>query len=349
MKKYNFPPVFSKTDFTVCAVPVPRGYPQSQTHVGAFLNEEDRVFLTSSPFPCRKESLLYIYFKAIMRKLTRGVLFPIIPGETYENPLLYIQVDNSFCDFKLMQSRPLMEQPDPYYGLPSFNSDPDLFIEGNRIFVINRSIFRTRLTPGMNRDDYVIRHYLIQGIIDKDKFKYFSTELFYESDVLSVSPCLTKYKESYVYTNLYTNCYNDGSSFDGLKYKKGNTLKATLSSDVWYDVVVDTTNYIPWHMSLFVYKGKLYSIVCCIKRGFDHYCYQMLGVFNDNLSNLFIYEHPLTNYNSYRGSAFVSSDGIFHLYSTTVNEKIKDGNSIDGREVIYASMPFDSLLNKLNR
>ena len=338
--------VFSEHDFNLCDIPVPDNYPQSQTHAGvAPIN--GYVILTSSPFPSITEKVALRYLKAIIRKVSYGRFCKLVRGESYENPCLYISDAGKPTEFRLMQTRPLMEQPDPYYGYPSFNSDPDLFVENETIYVINRMIFRTRLTPGRNRDEYMIRHYFIKGILDNGRFKYLSTRLIYESDDLSVSPCLTKFRNGYIMTNLYTNCYNDGESFEGLRYVSGDTIESVTSRHDWMDISVDTSKYLPWHMSLFVHEEKLYTIVACVKRGEDHRCYQMLGVFSDGLTKLRIYDTPLCNYNSYRGSAYVSNDGIFHLYSTTVNEKIRGGKSVDGREVIYASMPFKELLKKI--
>jgi hypothetical protein len=43
----------------------------------------------------------------------------------------------------------------------------------------------------------------------------------------------------------------------------------------------------------------------------------------------------------------VREDGLFVLYSTTVYEKLKCSKSVDGRDVIMASMPFNDLLKQL--
>lgn len=338
--------IFSKTDFRLCKVNVCKGYPQSQTHVGIYYYNKN-IYLTSSPFPCPVENKVWIYFKAALRKLSNGFLFPIVRGESFENPLLYIENKDERDSFQLMQSRPLMEQPDPYYGLPAFNSDPDLFIENGHLYVINRSIFRTALNTGKKRDEYIIRYYMILGQIDGQRFKYLSTRLFYESNELSVSPCMTKFKGSYVIMHLCTNCYNDGTDFNSLKCAHISHIDGIYESLKWNKINVDTSIYIPWHMSLFSYKEKLYSIVACIKRNEPYRCYQMLGVFDDNLEYLKIFSTPFSEYNSYRGSAFVSGDGTFHLYSTTVNEKLHGGKSIDGREIIHAQMNFDRLISKL--
>lgn len=335
--------IFLKSEFTLCNVPVPKGYPQSQTHVGVS-RLCGQLFLTSSPFPNPIRSKIEIYSKALLRKISKGVFFPLISGEYYENPCLYTAVGNSKVEFQLMQSRPLMEPLDPYYGYPAFNSDPDLYMEGEDVYVINRAIYRTKLTPEKFRDEYVIRLYLIYGKIDVNRFKYCGTKLISETTLLSVSPSLIKYKGKYILMQLYTNCYNDGNSFDGLRYQKYDNIHELGNRTESFNINVDTKEYIPWHFSLFSFQEKLFAIVACIKRGIPHRCYQMLGHFSDDLKSLTIYRTPLTDYNSYRGSAFVDEFGNLCLYSTTVNEYIKGGKSVDGREIIFAKKSFNEIL-----
>ena len=219
--------------------------------------------------------------------------------------------------------------------------------ENGYIYVINRSIYRTKLTPGMHRDEYEIRLYLIYGMIDDDRFKYLGTKMISESTELSVSPCLTNYNGKYILMQLYTNCYNDGVSFDGLKYQTYDKIEDVGTNVVRKTIQVNIDKYIPWHMSLFHYEGGLYAIISCVQKGIDHKCYQMLGRFTTDLNRLTIFDKPLTDYNSYRGAAYINSEGDFCLYSTTVNEKIKYGYSIDGREVIYAHKRFQEILNKM--
>jgi hypothetical protein len=336
--------IFDKTDFSLCDVPAPKGYPQSQTHVGVFPTRGVEL-LTTSPYPNVKRPKWAEYVRAAIRKSSFGLLCKSVCGESFENPCIYSSGDG--VSFKLMQSHPLMETPEAYYGLPAFNSDPDLYAEGDTIYVLNRAIFRTKLTPGKLRDEYDIRIYLIKGLFDEGRFKYISTNLLKETTDLIVSPCLTKYRGEYVYTSLWTNCYNDGESFEGLKYIKACSIDGLYQNENWSTIKVNTDKWIPWHMSVFAYKDRLYSIVACVESGKPLRCWQMLGVFDEELKILTIYETPLTDYNSYRGAAYVDETGMFVLYSTTVGEKISGGKSVDGREVIMAKMPFDELLNKL--
>lgn len=294
--------VFSKEEFHLCDVPVPMGYPQSQTHVGV-QKIGGVILMTTSPFPSVIRPRYVNYIRAAVRKLSFGLLCRNVIGENYENPCLYSSRDG--VKFTLMQSRPLMEKPDPYFGLSAFNSDPDIFMEGNAVYVLNRMIFRTKLTPNRNRDEYEIQVFLIKGLLEKYGFKYYSTTLFKETTDLIVSPCITKYRGSYIYYSLWTNCYNDGESFEGLKYVMANTIDGLSQANNWKEVQVIGGNWIPWHMSVFTYGSRLYSIVACVKKGQPHRCWQMLGEFNEDLSKMTINPVPLTDYNSYRGAAYV--------------------------------------------
>ena len=336
--------IFSKDDFTLCHVPVPRGYPQSQTHAGVRA-VAGKVLLTTSPYPSVKRRKYHSFLRAALKKLSRGLLCNEERAEYFENPCLYSSEDG--IKFRLMQTRPLMEAPDAYYSLPAFNSDPDLYVEGDNIFVLNRAIYRTKLTPGRHRDEYMIRLYLIKGMLDEGRFKYISTNLIKESTELSVSPCITKYNGRYQLMQLYTNCYNDGESFDGLRYVENDTIEGLKDAEDWKEVKVKTDDFLPWHMSVFSWQEKLYAIVACVRRGEGHRCWQMLGELNDDLSELKINNTPLTDYKSYRGAAYVREDGEFFLYNTAVYETIKGGQSVDGREIIVAHMPFVELLSKI--
>lgn len=337
--------LFAPSDFVLCYVSVPVGYPQSQTHTGV-QKVGDTIFLTSSPFPSVVRDKFQLYLRAAIRRLTFGHCCNNIVGENFENPCLYSSNDG--IHFSLMQSRPLMEKPDPYYGLPAFNSDPDLFIDGKDIYVLNRAIYRTKLTPKRKRDDYEIRIFLIKGLLDKGRFKYYSTTLLKETTELIVSPCITKYRGRYLFFSLWTNCYNDGESFDGLRFVSAATVEALSEAKNWSSIKVINDKWIPWHMSVFSYNDRLFSIVACIEKGHPHRCWQMLGEFSEDLTKMTIYPNPLTDYNSYRGAAYVDENGIFVLYTTTVGEKIKGGKSCDGREVLMAKMNFESLLKRVS-
>ena len=335
--------LFDKSDFVLCDIPVPQGYPQSQTHCTAVLYKES-VFLVTSPYPSVRLSFIRLVIRYIIRKISFGFLFKNTRGEYYENPCIYVSVASDEYPprkFQLMQSRPLIETPDNYYGLPSFNSDPNLNIDNNQLVILNRTTYR-------KDDGYENRLYLIKGKDDCGRFRLDSISMFKEGQIPFVSPCIIIYKDKYLFTYLDTNCYNDGKSYDGLYMIYSDRLDDLRNNNNWNRVDVISGDYLPWHMSLFVYNSKLYSIVTCIKKGYPQRGYLMLGAFSEDLQILSIYPKPLSNYNSYRSSAFVDEKGTFVLYNATLREKIKGGRSVDGREIVVAQMPFVEVIAKVN-
>ena len=344
--------IISKNNFTLCEVPTPQGYPQSQTHSG-IATWDGVCYLTSSPYPSYKRNYFVARFKSIIRKISGGKLFCVIREEAYENPCLYygdLKSGYPPVRFALMQNSPLMDTPDDYYGLPAFNSDPDIYIEDGVIYVLNRVVYRTKLCPGESLNKYEIRIFLISGEIDKNRFKLERIQrLLSSDDRLIISPCLTKYNNNFYLFELETNACNDGESFQGLYYLESQTILGLKDYEKWKYVKVNTDDYLPWHMSVFLYQGRLYSIIAGIKKGQNLRCWQLFGEFNDDLTELRIYKTPLTDYNSYRGAAYVDDNGMFVLYSTTVGEHISGSRAVDGRDIIMAKMPFAKLLEEIRR
>ena len=339
--------VFRESDFQLCNVPVPKGYPQSQTHAGCAL-KNGTIYLTTSPYPVIKYSMFITYLRVLLRKLSFGYLCKHLRGEYFENPCLYSCKSGEQggpVKFKLMQSRPLMEPVDPYYGYPAYNSDPDIYIDQDYTYILNRVFYRTSFSRGCQ----VIRLYMIKGIVEGYKFKLCSIDLFKETCYPFVSPCLTQYKGNYLLFFLHTDCYNDGNSFEGLRFIEGANISDLKSNEKWNNVIVDSQDYIPWHMSIFSHKDRLYAIVACVKRGIPQRCYQMFGEFEDDLKKLKIYPTPLTDIDSYRGAAYVDENGVFSLYTSTVSYRIKGGNSVDGREILFSKIEFKELLVKLKK
>lgn len=340
--------IFRAEDFSLCSVPVPKGYPQSQTHAGIAVYKGNYI-LTTSPYPSIRRSKLMAYLRQALYRLSFKTLFKYIRGEYYENPLIYLGESgvNPATDFHLMQERPLMECPDPYYGLPAFNSDPDLFVEGDIVNVLNRAVYRREICNDAMSFRFYNRLFLIQGLVDGHKFKFYKNELLKETDKSFVSPCFCKYRGKYLLTYLDTNSYNDGKTFRGLFYIDGDSVDDIRKNEDWEKVEVDIPGFLPWHMSIFAYGNKLYSIIACVKQNVRARCWQYMGEFSEDLSYLYVYRTPLTDYASYRSAACVNETGDFVLYNTTVREKIKGGKSVDGREVIMAHMPFSDLLKRL--
>lgn len=340
-------PIFKRKDFTLCEVPVPKGYPQSQTHAG--IGYHDGVFyLTTSPYPNPRRSRLVILICAIIKKITFGKISLLYKGEDFENPCLYIEEKRNQegipIVFKPIGNNPLMDKPLDKYGLGSYCSDPDLFIDNGILNVLNRTSIRKQL-DGAPGDKYETQVNIICGSVHNGLFvNKRIVELFKEQDA---SPCLISYDGRYIYMSLETNSYNTGEECKGLFYRENLKLDQNWTKKC--EVKVDKGLFEPWHMSLFKYKDCLYSIIACVRRGEKQRCWQLLGEFNSDLSRLFIYQTPLTDFKSYRGSAIVDEKGEMILYSTTVNERIRGSKSVDGRDVIMAHAPFEQVLELLKK
>lgn len=337
---------FSLDDFHICKVPVPVGYPQSQTHC-TIAKYKNTYYLTSSPYPTLNFKIPFHrkMMRAFLRRVGLGRFVLSSNGEKFENPCLYIAStfnEEGFpIGFNLVEGSPLMTTPVNLFGKGSYCSDPDLFIEDDVFYIINRVVYR--------KDDSELAKeipnayiYIIAGAVYNNCFLLKGIkELFTE---FYLSPCLCKHKGKYLYMSLDTNSYNDGSACKSLY------LRESVDLDKWTEkrtVDILGGKFTPWHFSLFENKGVLYSIVTCIETGIPGKCYQMLGVFNNDLTQLKIFQMPLTTIPSYRGSALITEDGVMLLYTTTVNCSKKGSVSVDGRDILLAYTSFEMLLETL--
>lgn len=344
-------PVFEKSDFVLCDVPVPKGYPQSQTHAGMAIYE-GKYYLTTSPFPGPQYSLWVSRYRKLMRIISRGKLCNNISGERYENPCIYIgekQGGDIPVYFRLMSQVPLMDTPESFFGLPSYNSDPDIYVEGGVMHVLNRSVIRTK-TFKDKPYEFVTRIYLMKGVDENGHFKMLSNQLVRESNDNYVSPSLIKFKDKYLVAYLDNQLVNRKVRFGGLLVSIAKSAEEAIKADDRVKVNINGGEMTPWHMSLFQYAGKLYTIITCVKNGDASLkMWQMLGCFNDTLTELIIFQTPLTDYNSYRSAACVRDDGTFVLYNATVWEKVPNSKSVDGRDIIMATCSFEELLRKMTK
>lgn len=343
-------PIFKKSDFSLCYVPVPKGYPQSQTHSGIIIHKGN-YYLVTSPYPNVRYNKCVVYLRVAIRKISGGLLFNTPAPDYYENPCIYIGEHNNGnppISFNIMAKRALMENPENLYDLPTFNSDPDISIDGEDIIVLNRAVYRTEIVKGGGYKAK-IKLFLLRG---RDDNKHFSLEecfVLKRGDKNIISPCLIRMKKKYLFVYLDTNSYNDGLTFNGLYYQIADSLKGLQSDDSIQRINVFSGDFLPWHMSLFEYKDRLYTIIACVKKGLKHRCWQLLGEFNANMTELFVYPIPLTDYSSYRSAACVTESGEFVLYNTTVHEKIRGSKAVDGRDIIMSHMPFDELLSVFHK
>lgn len=339
---------FDKEDFLLCSVVVPKSYPQSQTHAGVYISDGS-VFLVTTPFPNPKITFVSRYYWAIVRRLGLARFVKRVIGENYENPLLYVASCKNCIPlvFKLITPSPLISQPNPHNNLPAYNSDPDIYIEKGVFSILIRQTFRTNLLPDGKYECYNKIFELVGIVNEAHAFIQQSFNLLITTNKPFVSPCHIKVGDTYVFTYLDTNSYNDGDTFVGLfLHKSTEPISDTRDFD-FFQIKIDTKDFLPWHMSLFTYKGTLYAIVACVKRGVDHRCMQFLGVFDHKLTELDIYDTPLSDINSYRGAACVIEDGTFILYNTSVHTKFRHGHSVDGREVVMAKCNFETLLSSI--
>lgn len=340
-------PIFNKKDFTLCDVPVPQGYPQSQTHAGIAYHN-GRFYLTCSPYPVKKYSRFESYWFSLLRKVSSGCWGKMLDAEKYENPMLYVGVGEKEAPptiFEPLYPFPLMDTPLPVYGMPAYNSDPDIFIEDNNVYIFNRTYYRRPTEKGQNEKEVLIS--LIRGNLNDNSFQLIDISEFKKSSDSLISPCLIKYRGKYIFMSLETNSAIDGCSFEGLYMEQSDTIQGLKGERVKKKIEVKNKDLLPWHMSLFTYKEKLFAIVACVVAGDKSHIWQMLGEFDQDLTVLSIYQRPLTDYKSYRGGATIDLNGQFHLYSTTLNDKVHGSKSVDGRDIIVASRPMNEVLKEL--
>lgn len=341
---------FSINDLKLCKVPVPDGYPQSQTHVGIAIYNGD-FYLTCSPYPLLKYTKIRARMNSVLQKLSKGRLGQYPDADGYENPLLYKDSvgDSIPTEFELLLPAPLIEKPIVENAISAYNSDPDIYIENGRVYILNRAYFRFDNDNG-NIDQEVIIS-LILGSIDDGKFKIEDIQEITKSEDSFLSPCLTKFNDKYIYTHIESDSAIDGKTFGGVYLSFVDSIKELKSITDYQRIEMDCSELLPWHMSLFSHEGVLYTIITCAektdKRGHIP-LKQYLGKFDDDLAHLHIYQRPLIALNSYRGSACVLPDGRFVLYSTTVYEKLKGSVSVDGRDIVVASTKFSELLTCLD-
>lgn len=340
-------PIFKKGDFILCDVPVPKGYPQSQTHSGIVYNK-GVFYLTCSPYPLKKNGRINSYWHTFLRRLSKGHLGNYIDADSFENPLLYIGENNTNgypTKFNLMTPAPLMDKPLSKPGIQAYNSDPDIFIEDDRLYILNRTYYRKKKEDGCLEQNTEIT--LIEGSIG-ECVAIKSKSLLIKLNEPLLSPCLTKYRGRYILFYVDSNSALDGNTFGGIYMSTESSIVALQNLPNKKRVNMDQYDLLPWHMSLFTYRNKLYAIIACVEKGNKGHIWQMLGAFDDSLDSLHIYSTPLTDYNSYRGAACVLDDGTFILYSTTLHERIRGAKSIDGRDIIMTTIKFDDLIKRLS-
>lgn len=339
--------IFQKEDFRLCNLPVPKGYPYSQTHVGVAYSVKGiggyHWFLTSSPYPNPKRSAFIRGLRFFAKKII-GLTFK--PSDWYENPMLYFGKEGSelITEFVPFSGNPLMKTPDDLYGSGAFNSDPDIYIEDDIIYVLNRPTWRFIDDNGNKK--YISKQYLMKITYDANRFIASEPIHLFDYPKANGSPSLIFYNGKYRIISLISSAYNTGKPCKYAEMVSSERIDGNYG--IACKVKIDTQNYHPWHFSLFTYKSDLYSVVACIKGKEKQRCYQMLGKFSKDLSVLHIYQKPLTDMHSYRGDAVVLPNGDFVLY-TTIIEAFPNSLSVDGRDVLVIKRKFEQVIFDLEK
>ena len=334
--------IFKEKDFVVCDVPVPLGYPQSQTHAGV-AHGKDRVYLTSSPYPKIRYNFLQRIYRKCLHVVTNN-MYPPNYGDAQENPMLYWGDKNNESPsvFKPYFGNPLANTPPKLFGYKSYNSDPDVYVEDGLVYVLNRECF---MTGGAY--NYWVRIFLMMFAETENGVKYLRSKIILEEPNKNLSPCIVKWQNSYKLLSLETLSYNTGDSDCHLILRESSSIDGVYNNK--REIQISGGNYVPWHFSVFKYDNSLYAIVACIKGGKSKRLYQMLGKFDDNLNNLTIYPRPLVDIPSYRGAAYVTDEGDIILYSTTDRYYVAGSKSVDGKDIIMMKAPFERVLTQLEK
>lgn len=332
--------IFTEKDFKLCRVPVPKGYPQSQTHVGIAV-AGGKLYLTTSPFPAIRYGLIHRVLNKIGRKLTKG-LYPPIYGDAQENPMLYWGGDAESLPtvFTPYVGNPIASPPPQLFGLHSYNSDPDIFTEGDDIYILNRECFRKS-----SGNDYWCRITQFHFFASEKGAEYVGAKILLETPTLFLSPSVVKWKSEYCMFNLETTSYNTGEKECHIIVRRAEKVDGQYGKEK--ELMIQSESFVPWHFSVFEHEGELYSIVACIEAGTPKRLYQMLGKFDEDLTTLLIYQRPLVSIPSYRGAAHVDVKGNMVLYSTTDRYRVTGSTSVDGKDVIMMSKNFGEVLSEI--
>lgn len=338
--------IFENNDLIVCDVPVPHSYPQSQTHAGVAVYK-GRVYLTSSPYPQIHYNLFEGHFRGLLYRISGG-RFPKMHGDIEENPMLYWgeKGDASPIKFYPYIGNPIVSLPPALFGYPAFNSDPDIYIEKDDIYVINREYLRRIPSDAKHYvGDSRIRLDMVHFKATEDGVEYKNATIFKESDENILSPCLTKWAGKYrlLYLDTFSYLYPDTECH--LYMESADTVNEKFGERK--EIKIDSEDFMPWHLSVFWYNDRLYGVVACVKKGHPKRLFQMLGVFDESLETLRIFQRPLVDIPSYRGAAYVADKGEFVLYSTTDKYPLKGSKAVDGKDVVMGKKPFEQLLKEI--
>lgn len=279
-----------------------------------------------------------------------------------ENPILCFGISEDNCPPKKW------EVYSQIIGKPScgYNSDPTMFFDGGDLHVY----WRENSTPATHRDGL---HRATYGCVISENSRYDIKNAILcetmEFEDKEVSPTIFKSNDTYV-------CFSMHIRFENGKLHSGHRLidkpirlllrflaileiyseQVCFGIAIWQSQSPDkefkyiktskikNTNklYRPWHLDIFDYNGKLYSVIQTTQCNAD----VCLAVSSDNES-FTMYSLPLITNASidkagiYKPTAVVHR-GIFYLYYTAQD---KDNRSLN--KLYLTKMPFDELVHKL--
>ena len=324
-------PIFNRSQFELCTLANPSGYPSSYTHAGIAYSQNGyngyHYFLSQSPYPSGNDD--------------------------YENPCFYYANARAGnlppIDWIAYSGNPLQEDPGD-----GFNSDPDIVFFGGDLYIGNRPYLRNPRYQCFNAQKCAIVNseftfdepvVLFDTNTPPSNFGFGPIDDYY---VALASPAFAPMPNGKIRTyHLASNSYNDGSKCRGLIIMEGtNLVTAQNFSFLKYGSILGN-NAEPWHIDVFDYKGKLYAILCCIVDGIRGNAYNFLAV-SEDWENFRIYDKPLSDIMSYRSSACVREDGMFILYLATLDYKPAGNISADGRNILCGYMDFEELLKKID-
>lgn len=312
--------VIGNNPFAWCRIPVPEGYPkQSQTH----------------------PSILYI--PGGWKGATHWLGTTPYPGGDirFENPCIYYANSRKGCaptSFTPIKNNPVADWP----GGKSFNSDVDLFLGNETLYVINRV-----------NEGHILREVEIYSSNDGENWS--APEFVFGSNEEKrqlLSPSIIEHEGKYrIYFLSGDAGIRKRGHCGGIEVIEGTSLGAPDFKVLGKGEFLNKkeTGIEPWHFDLFPYRGKLYMVFCGrnIKKRTLRYPMETYLAVSDDFMNFTIFDVPVIRYvKTYRPTAYVDENGIFNLYFSVVGSVANDGSD---RAVALTSMPMERLLELVNK
>jgi len=302
--------------FTFCKIPAPDGYSQSQTHP-SILNFPDKWqsyshILATTPYP-----------KANIR---------------YENPCLYYASDeNSPTVFIPKPNNPIIPPPPEK---TAFNSDPCLYFENNRLYLLNR---RCERTPDLREIEVCYS----DDSIDFSVPITIITETANKKELLS--PSIIQYGDTkrIYFLNGDAGIGKNGRC-KGIDIYEGTSFEKADFTYVKAGQFLNSeeTGIEPWHFDLFEFENKLYMVLCGRNRhqkGLRSQMNTYLAV-SEDFQNFYIFVTPLVKLlKTYRPTVYLDEKKMLHLYFSVVGKVAKDKSD---RAIALANFDFQVLLKK---